>query len=65
MFSYLKIHPAVHLNTSKALMSFSQKEKFTKKFTSFCYSSVLTRVKKVNMVAGHLNVQIEQTRILI
>ena len=27
---YLYIHPAVHLNTSKALTSFSKKEKFVK-----------------------------------
>ena len=32
--SYLKIHPAVHLNTSKARRHCSQKEKRTK-FTSF------------------------------
>ena len=44
--SHLKTHPAVHLNTLKALTSFNQKEKFIKKFTSFCYSDVLTHVKK-------------------
>ena len=44
--SHLKTHPVVHLNTLKALTSFNQKEKFMKKFASFCYSDVLTHVKK-------------------
>ena len=44
--SHLKKHPAVQLNTSKALMSWQSKRKAYQKFTSFYYSYVLTCVKK-------------------
>ena len=47
--SHLIIHPAVHLNTSKALTSLQLKRKANKKFTGLRYSFVLTRVKiKIN-----------------
>ena len=63
--SHLKIHPAVHLNTLKALTSLQSKRKVYEKFTSFRYSYVLTRVKKDKIVAERLDVQIVQIRILI
>ena len=63
--SYLKIHPAVYLNTSKALKVLQSKRKVYSRFTSIRYSDVLTRVKKDKMVAERLDVQIEQTRIII
>ena len=40
--SHLKIHPDIHLNTSKPLMSLQPKRKVYKKFR---YSYVLTRLK--------------------
>ena len=40
--SHLKIHPAIHLNTSKTLISL----KVYSKFTSFRYSYLLIRVRK-------------------
>ena len=42
--SHLKIHSAVHLNTSKALTSLKSKRKVHEKYTSFRYSCALTRV---------------------
>ena len=52
---HLKIHPAVHLNTTKALSLLKIWVYYSKvywKLTSFRYSYVLTRVKKGKMVAG-------------
>ena len=54
--SHLKIHPAVHLNTSKAQTSLLSKRKVYSKFTSFPYFYVLTRVKKDKMVTERLDV---------
>ena len=54
--SHLKIHPAVHLNTSK---SFKKKS-----LLAFAFL-VLNRAKKDKIVAESLDVQIEQRRILI
>ena len=61
--SHLKTHPAVHLNTSKPLMSLQSKRKVCLRFTYFPYSYILTRVKNYKIVAESLDVQIEQTRI--
>ena len=65
--SHLKIHPALYLNTSKALPSLYSKRKVYQKLISFRYSHVLTRPrKKIKLlVAVPLDVQIEQPRILI
>ena len=52
--SFLKIHPPVHLNTSKAGTSLWSKS--YEKLTSFRYSYVLTRVKKDKMVAERQDV---------
>ena len=52
--SFLKIHPTVHLNTSKAGTSFQSKS--YEKLTNFRYPYVLTRVKKDKMVAERLDV---------
>ena len=49
--SHLKIHPVVHLNTSKALTSLYSKRNVYWKFTSFRFSYILTRVEKDKMVA--------------
>ena len=53
--SHLKVHPAVHLKTSKVLTSFKSKRKVYQKFTSFRYSDVLTRVKKDKMIDVCIN----------
>ena len=42
---HLKINPAAHLNTWKAFKSLQSKRKLYRRFTSFCYSYVLTPVK--------------------
>ena len=44
--SHLKIHPAVHLNTLKALTSLDLERKVCYKFISFRYSYTLTCDKK-------------------
>ena len=44
VISHLKIHPAVHLNTSKSPTSCSQKEKFIKSLLAFVILYVLNRV---------------------
>ena len=62
--SHLKIHPAVHLNTSKALTSLQSERKVYQKFTSFCYSYALTRVEIDKMVAKSLDVEIEHSNIV-
>ena len=58
--SHLKIHSAVHLNTSKALMSLYLKGKVYQKFTSFCCV-----LRKDKMVAERPDVQIKQAKSMI
>ena len=72
--SYLKIHPALDLNTSNAL-SFLSKRKVYERFSSFRYSYVLTlcfnlmffvlMLKNNKMLVKCRDVQIEPTRMLI
>ena len=62
---HLNIRQVVYLNTSNALTSLRSKRKVHEKFTSFCYSYVLTCVKNDKMVAERVDLQIEQTRTLI
>ena len=49
--SHLKMHPAVRLNTLKALTTLYTKRKLYWKFISFHFSYVLTRVKIYKMVS--------------
>ena len=56
---------AVNLNTLKALTSLQSRRNVHQKFTSFCFSYVLTCFKEDQMVAKCLDLQIKQTRILI
>ena len=65
--SHLKIHPAFHLNTLKVLrVHCSQKEKSIKSLLAFVIRVLTLARKKIKWLAAeHLDVQTEQTRILI
>ena len=57
---HLKIHPAVYLNTSKALTSLSkrrQKEKFIKSLLAFIILTFKFMLKNDKMIAEWLDVQ--------
>ena len=61
--SHLKINPAIHLNSSKALTSSSQKKQFiVKSLLAFVFLMFLIKLKKDKMIAEPLDVQIEDTR---
>ena len=64
--SHLKIHPAVHLNASKALTSLQSKRKILLvSLLAFLILMFYLVLKKDKMVAERQDVQIEQTRILL
>ena len=54
---HLKIHPAVYLNTSKALSHCSQKEKFIKSLLAFIILTFKFMLKNDKMIAEWLDVQ--------
>ena len=58
------MHPAVHLNTSKALTSLWSKRKVYQKF-NFRYFLICVKKDKMVSCRACLDVQIEQTRILM
>ena len=58
------MHPAVHLNTSKALTSLWSKRKVYQKF-NFRYFLICVNKDKMVSCRACLDVQIEQTRILM
>ena len=63
--SHLKIHPAIHLNSSKVLTWLYQKEKFIKSLLAFAIPMFQHMLKKYKIIAERLDVQMEQARILI
>ena len=53
--SHLEIHPAVHLNTSKALIPLQSKRKFVKSLLAFVFLIFKLVFKKCKMVAERLD----------